>query len=124
MLVSEGNVDETVVGEGAHGGDRSRLLTSTHGSSGDEQSNVLAGESTLLPQGTSGVDEGLELAGEVSVTGGDTEDDTVVVAEGISGSDGVVTLGSGVHLGQDLLGESLGNPGETLSAIDLSPQHL
>ena len=119
VLVSEGNEDETEVSKGAHGGDSSRLLTSSHGSSGDEQSSVLAGECTLLPQSTGGVDERLELAGEVSVTGGDAEDDTVIVREVAGLSDGVAPLGRSLHLGEDLGGESLGNPEGSLSVIDL-----
>jgi len=110
VLVSERNKDETVVSEGAHGGDGSRLLASSHGSSGDEHTDVLARESTLAPESAGGVDERLELSREVSVTGGDAEEDTIVVAKGVGGSDGIVPLGSGVHLGEDLVGESLGNP--------------
>lgn len=47
--VSERNVDETVVGESAHGGDGSGLLTSTKTGGRDEDTSVLAGERTALP---------------------------------------------------------------------------
>lgn len=51
----------------------------------------------------------LPLGGEVAVTGGDTEQEGIVLEEGGGvGQDGDVRrLGRGVHLGQDLLGEGL-----------------
>jgi hypothetical protein len=51
----------------------------------------------------------LPLGGEVSVTGGDAEEEGIVLGEGLRGGDGDVGLGGGVHLGEDLLRERLGD---------------
>lgn len=53
----------------------------------------------------------LPLRGHGAVTGGDAEEEGVVLDDGLEGDDGVVGLGGGVHLGQDLLGECLRDPG-------------
>jgi hypothetical protein len=54
------------------------------------------------------VPEGLELSGPVAVSGGDTEEDTIVLLEGLGvGEDHVVGLGRGVHLGEDLVVKGL-----------------
>jgi hypothetical protein len=52
----------------------------------------------------------LPLSGEVTVAGGDTENETIIVSEVVGSKDRIVGLGGRIHLGQDLLGESLGNP--------------
>lgn len=109
-LVSEGNKVDAVVGQGADGSEGGGLLSSSLGAGGDEETGVLALEGTLLPKTASGVDEGLPLGGEVSETGGDTKEETVVVAEQVGSDDGVVGLGGGVHLGQDRLVKSLRDP--------------
>ena len=51
----------------------------------------------------------LPLGGKVAVTGGDAEQEGIVLEEGGGvGQDGDVRgLGRGVHLGQDLIGEGL-----------------
>lgn len=109
-LVAERNVDETVVGEGAHGGDGSGLLATTGGTGGDEETGVLAPVAAGSPDGAGLVPEGLPLSGEVAVAGGDTEEDGIVLQEVGGLSNGVAGLGRGVHLAQHLLGESLGDP--------------
>jgi hypothetical protein len=110
VLVSERNEGETVVSQSAHGGEGSGFLTTTGGTSGNEDTGRLAPVTTASPDTTGLVPEGLPLGGEVSVTGGDTEEDGVVLEESVGLGDGVVTLWGSVHLGQDLLGESLGDP--------------
>lgn len=112
MLVSEGNVDDSVVGEGGHGVQGSNLLSTALGAGRDKETGVLSGESTLTPEATSGVDEGLPLAGEVSVTSGDTEEEGIVVLQFRGGNNGVVRLGDSVHLSKNLLRKSLRNPEE------------
>ena len=52
----------------------------------------------------------LPLSREVTEASGDTEKETVVVSEVAGLEDGIVGLGGCMHLGQDLLGKSLGNP--------------
>lgn len=52
----------------------------------------------------------LQLSWEATVASGDTKDEGIKVGELGGGDDGVAGLGGGVHLGQYLLRESLGNP--------------
>ena len=69
----------------------------------------LAPVGTVLPLATSLVPEGLPLSREVTVTGRDTEEEGIVLLEGgwvLEGRDAAV-LWRGMHLGQDLLWESL-----------------
>jgi hypothetical protein len=54
----------------------------------------------------------LPLAGEVSVTSRDTEEEGIVVLQFRGGNNGVVRLGGSVHLSKNFLGESLRNPEE------------
>lgn len=109
-LVAERNIDEAVVGEGAHGRDSSGLLATTGGTSGDEETGILAPVATGKPDGGGPVPEGLPLSGEVTVAGGDTEEDGIVLQEVVGLSNGVAGLGRGVHLGQHVLREGLGDP--------------
>lgn len=78
MLVSERNVDDAVVGKGGDGVKSSDFLPTTLGTSGNEETSVFAGKSTLSPETTGGVDERLPLGGEVSVTGRDTEEESII----------------------------------------------
>lgn len=69
----------------------------------------LAPVGTVLPLATSLVPEGLPLGREVTITGRDTEEEGIVLLESgrvLEGRDAAV-LWRGVHLGQDLLRESL-----------------
>ena len=111
VLVSKGNVDETVVSEGAHGGNAGGLLATALGAGADEQTGVLAPESARGPLAASAVEESLPLGGEVAVACRDTEEDGVVLLErgGVAEEGHVGGLGRRVHLGEDLLGESLGD---------------
>jgi hypothetical protein len=77
-LVSKGDVDETVVGEGGEGGNRSGFLPTSNGSSGDEDTCVLAPEGTGLPLTAGLVPEGLPLGGEVTVTSGNAKEEAIV----------------------------------------------
>lgn len=100
-----------MVGKGAHGSKAGALLATTLGAGGNEETGVLAPEASLLPLLASLVPEGLELGGEVAVTCGDTEEDTVKLLEdGWVVDDGHIGLGGGVHLLEDLLGKCLGDP--------------
>lgn len=108
-LVSERDERETVVSQSAHGSNGGGFLTTTETGSGDEEAGRLAPVTTGRPDATALVPEGLPLGGEVTVTGGDTEEDGIVFEESIRLGDRVVALGGSVHLSQDLLGESLGD---------------
>lgn len=111
-LVAQWHVDEAVVGEGAHGSQAGALLATTLSTGGDEETSVLAPEASLLPLLASPVPESLELGGEVSVTGRDTEEDTVELLEdrGVLKDGDIGSLGAGVHLLEDFLGKGLGDP--------------
>ena len=108
-LVAQRDVNEAVVGEGAHGGDSSGLLATTGGTSGNEDTGVLAPVAASGPDRASGIPEGLPLSREVTVAGRNTEKDGIVLQEVLGLSNGVRRLGGGVHLGQNLVGEGLGD---------------
>lgn len=57
--VAEGNVDDAVVGERGQSSDGSRLLTTTQGAGGDEDTTELAVEATSSPLSASAVPESL-----------------------------------------------------------------
>lgn len=111
-LVTQRDVDEAVVGESAHGGNDGRLLATARGTSGNEDTSILAPVAAGGPDGAGLVPEGLPLSGEVTVTGGDTEEDGIVLQKLGGLNNGIAGLGRGVHLGENLLRESLSNPGE------------
>jgi hypothetical protein len=112
VLVSERNVDEAVVGEGAHGSKSSGLLSSTLGAGGDEETSILAPVRSLGPLLASLVPEGLPLSGEVAVTCRYSKEDTIVLLKngGVREGFDVGGLGWCVHFGEDFLGEGLSNP--------------
>jgi hypothetical protein len=112
VLVSEGNVDESVVGKGAHSSKSSRLLTSTLGASGDEETSVLAPVRSLGPLLASLVPESLPLSGEVAVTCWDSKKHSIVLLEDGWVREGldVGGLRGSVHLGEDIFGKGLGDP--------------
>ena len=129
-----------MVGKGGHGRNSGGFLSTAETTSRDEHASELAVQFALLPEVTgripkrlqkkkgsdispsSGTDpkrkrrEGgpcahLPLRGEVAVSGGNTEKEGIKVGQFCGGDDGVVGLGGGVHLGQDLLGKGLSDPG-------------
>lgn len=109
-LVAERDVDEAVVGEGAHGGNGSRLLATTKGTGGNKETGVLAPVAARGPDTTGPVPEGLPLSGEVTVASGDTEKDGVVVLQSVDLDDGVRRLRRSVHPREDVIGKSLSDP--------------
>lgn len=111
-LVAQGNVDQAMVSKSAHGSESSGLLATTLGTGRDKQTGVLAPVATSGPDTTGLVPESLPLGGEVTVAGGDTEEESIVFGEvfRVSQHGDGGGLGRGVHLGQDLVGEGLGDP--------------
>lgn len=107
-LVPQRHIDDAVMRERTHRRDGGALLPSALGSGGDEKTAVFAPVGAGLPLLTRLVPEGLPLGGEVAVAGGDAEEKGVVLFElvGRDEGDGFV-LAWGVHLAEDLLGESL-----------------
>lgn len=113
MSVSERHKVDSVMDQSRHGIAGSHLLASTLGSGGDKDTSVLARESTLSPESTGLVNEGLPLGWEVAVTGWDAEEEGVVVLEdGDVFDHWVIWLRWGVHLGEDFLWEGLWDPEE------------
>lgn len=128
--VAEGNVDDSVVGEGGHGRDGGRLLSSAVPRSRHEDAAKLAPKTSRRPEAAGGVDESLQTAsqrnisitwtgddgthfplrGEVTVTSGDTEEEGIELAKVLGMKDGIVGLRGRIHLGQDFLREGLLNP--------------
>jgi hypothetical protein len=132
MCIAKGNEADAVVGEGRHARDSGGFLATAETTSGDEHASKLALQFTLLPEMASSIPKGLQrknkisvlarhrqkgriyaylpLRWEVAVTGGDTAKEAVVVGE-IAGVDNrIIWLGGRMHLGQDLLRESLSDP--------------
>lgn len=112
LLVSQRYEDETVMYQCRHSGDYGALLSTTEGAGGNEDTSILAPVAAGRPLLAGLVPEGLPLGWEVTVTGGNTEEDSVERLElGRVVEDGDVgRLGRSVHLGQDLISESLSNP--------------
>ena len=112
VRVPERNEDNPMMGECGHAIESSGLLPASQACSRDKHASILSSEFTGSPKLTSGIPEGLcvhskttlrerfgyggrketnlPLGGEVSVTGGDTEEEGVVVGEIIRSSDGEV----------------------------------
>lgn len=65
--VTEGHVDDAVMGEGRHGGEGGGFLSTTEGTGGDEESGQLAVETTRGPLLASLVPEGLGVVVSTSV---------------------------------------------------------
>lgn len=116
MLVAERNEGNAMVSQSAHGVHSGRFLTTAGAAGGEEDTSLLAPVTALSPDAARPVPEGLPLGREVTVTGRDAKQDSVIFKECLGRSNGVVALGRGVHLLQNLVGECLRDPG----AIDVS----
>lgn len=92
--------------DGVHDGD---FLSTTWGGGRNEDSGEFSPESSGLPLATGAIPEGFPLSGEVTETGWNTEEESIVCCERCWVDDGNVGLGGCVHLGQDILGKGLGN---------------
>jgi len=110
MRVPKRNEDHSVVSQSRHGICTSHLLSTTWGGTRDKETNVLPSEATGSPETTGLVNEGLPLAREVTVTGGDTEEEGIVLCELVDGDVWVVGLCRCVHLEEDFRGEGLWDP--------------
>jgi len=112
VLVTERDVAHSVVSEGGHGGNAGRLLSTTLGGGRDEETGELASVGTSGPLLTGAVPEGLPLGWEVTVSGWDTEEESVVLLEDL-GVDDWDRLGLwwSVHLSENLGRKGLADPG-------------
>ena len=106
--VTQRDIDQAVVGEGAHRRQRRALLAAALGSGADEDANVLAVVAARLPLLPRLVPEGFPLVREITEPRRNAEEEGVILFElvGSDEGDGAGLAGS-VHLGEDLLGEGL-----------------
>ena len=115
-FVSQGHVDQPVVGEGAHAGYGGALLPSALGRRRHEDAGVFAPVAAGLPLLAGGVPECFPLRGEVAVAGGDAEEKGVVCFELVGSDCGDIGFRRGVHFGEDFGGKSFGDSmGEDVS---------
>jgi hypothetical protein len=87
-----------VVCQGRHRSNGSALLSTTRRSGRDEDTGVFAEVSTRSPLGASVVPESLPLSWEVTITGGNAEEECIVALQSLGIDDGDVGLGRSVHL--------------------------
>lgn len=109
VLVAQRNEDHSMVGKGGHGVQGSDFLPTALSTSGDENADVFAMEGAACPETAGGVDECLPLAREVTITSGDTEEESVEFRQIGSGDGGVCRLWRGVQGRENRVGESLGD---------------
>lgn len=95
----------------AHTRNSSALLSTTQGSGADEQTSIFAPVAALRPLLSAPIPKGLELGGEVSIAGGDAEEDTVKGLElgRVAENGNVGGLCGSVHFGEDFVGEGFGD---------------
>jgi hypothetical protein len=67
-LVTERDIDDAVVSEGRHSGNRSRLLSSAWCASAHEQTGILSPVSACTPDTASLVPKRLPLRGKIAVS--------------------------------------------------------
>lgn len=136
IRIAKGNKVHAVMSEGREACNDSCLLATTDATGRDEHSSGHAGQGARLPEVASRVQESLQkkkkasssptntkrkvediylytyldLSRHAAVASGDTKNNTVVFSEVGGGYDRIVGLGGRMHLVQDILGKSLGNP--------------
>ena len=119
-----------MVSEGREGRNSGGLLATTVASSRDEHASELSVQLALLPEATGGIPKGLQkrakpqpnenkmdkiyaylpLTREVTVSGGDANKESIIVSKIVGIEDRIIGLGGRMHLGQNFLGKSLGDP--------------
>lgn len=111
LRVTDGDVDDAVVGKEGDGSKVSGLLSTVLGRSRGESRSVLAYEGTSSPETTSAVKEGGNLGWGTTVTSGCAQKETVKGGQVLGGDDGVAGLErvASVHLLEDRGVESLGD---------------
>ena len=131
--IAEGNVADAMVGESREAPDDCGLLPTTMATSGDEHASILSVQLSTLPQAASGIPEGLQireryqprlyretskiyayppLSWYTTVASGDTDEEAIELSEIVGSEDGVAWPRGCMHLGQDFLRESLGDPAD------------
>ncbi|ETO80384.1 hypothetical protein F444_05107, partial [Phytophthora nicotianae P1976] len=105
--VAQRHEGQTLVSEERQGSEGRRLLAAALSTRAEKDAGRLAHQSTSSPQATGRVEEGLDLRWQRAEARGEAEQDAVRLLQGVHSGDGVVLLGGGVHLAQDLVGERL-----------------
>ena len=106
--ITQGYIDDAMVGKCTHCRDGSALLPAPLRSRGNEQTTVFTPVTTSEPHLASGIPECFPLGGEIAVTSGNTHKESIVFLELFSGDEGdVLALLRDVHFGEDLLRERL-----------------
>ncbi len=114
-LVSQRNINNAVMSEGAQGCNHGGFLASSRSGGGDENPTILAPVSSCLPDLAGAVPESLPLCGEVSVPGRDPKQEAIILAQDVGRDDWNITrLGRGVHLAKHFIRESFLDPTEVL----------
>ncbi|ANB15925.1 hypothetical protein AWJ20_3569 [Sugiyamaella lignohabitans] len=90
VLITKRNIDDTMMGQGGQRVEDSDLLTTTGGTGRNKYTGIFTPESTRSPQTTSSIPEGLPLSGEVTITSGDTKQESIVVGQVSRADDRVV----------------------------------
>ena len=75
LRITQGHIDDPVMGQGGHTRDGGGFLPSAQGGCADEKAGHLAIEAPTRPQPASLVPESLPLGGEIAVTGRDTKEE-------------------------------------------------
>ena len=102
-LVSERDVNDAVVYKRRHGGNHSALLPAARSGSRDEDTRVLAPQSSGCPQAAGGIPKRLPLRWEVSVTSWDTNQECIISRENFGCDDWDIWLSRSIHLRENLL---------------------
>ena len=110
LRIAQGNDVDAMVHERRKRRDDRRLLAAAERGGRDEHGRELARERAGRPELAGRVPERLPLGGEVAVAGGDAEEEGVELGEVAGREDRVRGLGGRVQLGEDVLGERLGDP--------------
>lgn len=111
-LVSKWDVDDTVMSKCAQSIDNSGFLSSSWSRGRDKDAGILTPVASRLPLLAGRIPECLPLRREISVAGGNTEQEAVVSLESIGGSErDIGVLGGGAHLGKHFLRECFTNSG-------------
>lgn len=117
--VAQRNIGDAVVSKRGHGGEGRRLLATAGRGSGDEQTGEFAVEATSLPLGARSIPKCLPLGGEVSVPGGDTDQEAVIPGEsgGIRESLDIRGLRRRVELAENFFRKGLRDPTQTMVSV-------
>lgn len=110
VLVSERNIDDSVVGEGRDRVESSDFLPTTLSTGRNEDTGIFSREITRSPETTGRVDERFPLGREVSVTSGDTKEKSIVRFQDFGGDDRIGGLRSSIHLLENFIRKSLSDP--------------